>query len=144
MDVPAIDFAAELTASVQSVREYLRVATSLAPAPPSTTRDGWIAVEPGGRSPWMHMREVGVTEVAPFGVLVTFVWRPLLAEDESVRDHGGGDARRFAVFLGAGNLVEQFQLDRWITTLDLGLDGAGWRDDAVLMGGLWFVRLAGN
>ena len=65
------------------------------------------------------MHDVTVTAV-PGGVVVTTRW-----DQES---------ELFVIPMGSSNMIAQYELDRWITMLELHLDRPSWRDWAIRIG----------
>ncbi|MEN2513154.1 hypothetical protein [Gordonia polyisoprenivorans] len=67
------------------------------------------------------MHDISVTPV-PNGAILTIRWD---SEPERI----------YLIPLGTGDLIAQYQLDVWITQLDLNLDDAGsWRANATRIG----------
>lgn len=140
-----IDFSHELTESARLLSEYLRESSSHQPPGPemeSRKRNGWRVDDSEARCPWARICRFDITEVSPFGVLLTFSWLGESAgSDETIEDF---EARRYVMLLGASNLLAQFQIDKWVTALDVALSGDQWHETAFRTGELWYVPISGS
>lgn len=140
-----IDFAHELTESARLLREYLRELSFRPPTLPdkgAEKPDGWCLDDSDAAYPWISIRRFDITEVSPFGVAFTFSWCGEFAEtSEDVEDF---EERRYVIFLGASKLLAQFQIDKWLTALDIALSGDHWHKSAFRTGELWYVPISGS
>lgn len=112
----------ESNEAVLELERFLLAATSAPPAVPSSAppgKPGWYSAPPGAGHPWSNMHDVTVTAV-PGGVVVTTRW-----DQES---------ELFVIPMGSSNMIAQYELDRWITMLELHLDRPSWRDRAIRIG----------
>lgn len=118
-----------------ALREYLREASALPPAPPNEDfeGEGWFAVPPGpstqiyGREPWTNMSNVDV-ELVGRAVVVSFQWR---LDDDPDRSYV------LPLLCSHGDAVTGS--DSLITSLDFLLDSPGWPGRAHPIGGDVFV-----